>query len=89
MALPIADADALASVRVIAMAIPSLVEVCSLCNGKGSRRELYTAGCGMGHYYAMSPCNYCNATGYRYKHTGEPVGKSVVNQIRVAQERDR
>ena len=73
--------------------LPELVEVCPICNGAGEYRQTYTAGCGMGTYRALGPCDYCKhpskfmkGLGYRMKDGGE-VPLSVINQIEIAMER--
>lgn len=61
--------------------LPEYIEVCSICNGKGSYEQLYTAGCGGGYFSHDGPCDYCSSVGFRYKHTGDPIGGSVIAQI--------
>ena len=37
--------------------------VCEMCEGRGERREMFTAGCGGGYFRAMTGCDYCDGTG--------------------------
>lgn len=67
--------------------LPTYVEVCGICDGKGEYEQTYTAGCGGGYYRSSGPCWKCGkgepwkGVGYVYKATGEPVPQSVLNQI--------
>lgn len=70
--------------------LPDYVEKCSWCNGTGQYEQTYTAGCGMGYFRSLGPCERCGkgdswkGVGYVYKATGQPVGASVVAQIEGA-----
>lgn len=57
------------------------IEECYFCNGEGRIEQMYNAGCGMGMYRSIGPCDYCNEMGYVYKATGKPVTSSVINQM--------
>lgn len=72
--------------------LPALVRVCPLCGGAGEREQLYNAGCGMGCFRSLGPCEMCTepgqgwrgrGVGMVYRGTGRPVPESVVNQVLV------
>lgn len=70
--------------------LPEFVEVCPCCNKSGETEQTFNAGCGMGYYRSMGSCPMCGkremygrpGPGFIYKATCEPVGASVVEQIR-------
>lgn len=57
-------------------------DICPLCDGAGSRRQRYTAGCGMGDFSMNGTCDYCD--GYGLVQHGKPAPSSVVNQVILA-----
>lgn len=57
------------------------VRACTVCGGKGSYRQTYNAGCGMGYYTMNGPCAHCDETGFIYLPTGKAPPASVLRQI--------
>jgi DnaJ-class molecular chaperone len=65
------------------------VKTCPFCAGKGSYRQTYTVGCGMGCFQMMGRCDDCEGTGYLSTLTGKALPTSVLRQIEVRAKKDR
>lgn len=73
------------------MKLPELVIPCPICNTKGEHEQTYNIGCGRGLYKSLGPCDFCHiegyfmeSPGYVYKDTMKGIPKSVLNQIKIA-----
>lgn len=53
--------------------------VCPLCEGKGKREQMFTAGCGGGYFRSMGECEYCD--GFGLLQNGNKPSDSVVVQV--------
>lgn len=60
--------------------------LCGVCKGGGSRRERYTAGCGMGSYWSTGACDWCDGIGLRQHDNPAPL--TVLDQVLRAGEAD-
>lgn len=77
------------------MKLPEYVEKCWRCEGKGEYKQSYTAGCGGGMFNMLGPCSFCShpeasfgkGLGYRMKDPHKEVSSSVINQIKVMNEK--
>jgi hypothetical protein len=59
-----------------------VAQVCWACDGRGARRQTYTAGCGGGYYSAMGGCDFCDGTGLMQG--AKPAPASVRAQLLIA-----
>lgn len=57
-------------------------DICPLCEGAGSRRQHFTAGCGMSDFSMNATCDHCD--GYGLVQNGHAAHPSVVNQVIIA-----
>ena len=80
--------------------LPEYVIVCPVCKGEGRYDQTYNSGCGIGNYISSGPCVLCSdrkdfhrniyrGVGFIYEPTSVPVGKSVIEQIRTMNPKEK